>query len=555
MSNVPKIVLKRLQSAPVESHPDADLLTAFVERSLPASERGFVLDHISRCGDCREVVALALPAAEAVNVARAARPVRTGWFAVPVLRWGVVVLGVLAIASVGVLEYQQRQQEKEKLATALIPRDHLANSPRIPAPASQTSPPPETPPRSQVQTAPGKETSRMQAIDNFSAEPSSDTSLVKRAAPTLRSFPSAPGPTASANRNAEAGPTTIRRPQSPTVSQMAAAESSPAAGTTVEVTGAAPAINTQSAQASGQLTQNQRNLPLQGRNFTQLVTIGKAKDPVPTPLWTISPKGDLRRSLDAGRTWVAVNVNAAPVTTVAEMNVANQEQADRGYYAHGSIAGTVTDATGAVVPDAGVTLTNLGTAETWAQSSASDGHFTFANLLPGQYRIDVEKQGFKHFTRTPVGVDAQLNARFDAKLQVGDVSETVEVISAAPTLQTETLSVGTAEQTKKNRPEQKQNTPQPQNRQLKSSSNTVPVFHALAANGPEVWAGGAAAMLYHSLDAGAHWTRVLPSSAGAVLTGDITTVQFSDPQHGTVITSTAEIWSTADGGQIWQKLP
>jgi len=439
MSNVPKIVLQRLQSTPVESHPDADLLTAFVERSLPASERAVVLDHISRCGDCREVVALALPAAEAVNVARATRrPVRTGWFSAPVLRWGVVVLGVLAIASVGVLEYQQRQLEKEKLATALIPRDHMANSQRIPAPAAQTSTPPATLPRSQMQTPPArKERSRTQAIANFSAEPAPQTGVVKGAAPMRFSAPT-PGPTASANRAVGAAPTTIEQPQRPAASQMAAAQSSPAASTTVEVTAAAPAIETQEAQTSGQPTRNHRDLPLQGRNFTQLVVVDKAKDPVPAPLWTITSTGALRRSLDAGRTWEVVNMDSASVTTIPEM------------YQGG----------------------NAGSIET-------------------------------------------------------DQSE------------------------KKLQPKQQLE----QKRVKKSLSNSVPVFRSLAANGPEVWAGGSAAMLYHSLDAGAHWTRVLPSSAGAVLTGDITDVQFSDPQHGTVITSTPEIWSTADGGQIWQKLP
>jgi photosystem II stability/assembly factor-like uncharacterized protein len=79
------------------------------------------------------------------------------------------------------------------------------------------------------------------------------------------------------------------------------------------------------------------------------------------------------------------------------------------------------------------------------------------------------------------------------------------------------------------------------------------VFRAVSANGPDVWAGGTSAALYHSLDAGNRWTRVLPSSAGAVLAGDIVAVQFSDTQHGTVTTSTGEVWGTSDDGQTWQK--
>ena len=57
MQDVPKIVVKRLQSPAVEPHPDADLLTAFAEKSLSGRERESVLQHLARCGDCREIVA------------------------------------------------------------------------------------------------------------------------------------------------------------------------------------------------------------------------------------------------------------------------------------------------------------------------------------------------------------------------------------------------------------------------------------------------------------------------------------------------------------------
>jgi hypothetical protein len=109
----------------------------------------------------------------------------------------------------------------------------------------------------------------------------------------------------------------------------------------------------------------------------------------------------------------------------------------------GSIAGTVTDTSGATITDANVTLTNLGTSEKRTQSSGSDGLFTFVNLFPGQYRIDVEKAGFKHYTRTPVTVEVQQSVHIDAPLQVGEVTQVVEVTSETPLLQSETSSLGT----------------------------------------------------------------------------------------------------------------
>ena len=115
---------------------------------------------------------------------------------------------------------------------------------------------------------------------------------------------------------------------------------------------------------------------------------------------------------------------------------------------YGSITGTVVDSTGATVTDANVTLTNLGTSEKRTQSSGGDGLFTFVNLFPGEYRVDVEKQGFKHFTRTPVTVEVQQTSHIEATLQVGEVSQVVEVTSETPLLQSETSSLGTVVDTR-----------------------------------------------------------------------------------------------------------
>ncbi len=89
----------------------------------------------------------------------------------------------------------------------------------------------------------------------------------------------------------------------------------------------------------------------------------------------------------------------------------------------------------------------------------------------------------------------------------------------------------------------------------KSQTQTLanPVFRAVAVAGLDVWAGGSGSMLYHSRDGGEHWTRVLPSADGVVLKGDITSVQFPDPQHGMVSTSNSEVWTTSDGGQSWRQ--
>jgi len=80
-----------------------------------------------------------------------------------------------------------------------------------------------------------------------------------------------------------------------------------------------------------------------------------------------------------------------------------------------------------------------------------------------------------------------------------------------------------------------------------------PMFRAVAATGTDVWAGGSRGALYHSTDAGDHWTRVVPASSDTILSGDVVSLEFVDTQHGKVSTSTAEVWTTSDAGQTWQR--
>jgi len=79
------------------------------------------------------------------------------------------------------------------------------------------------------------------------------------------------------------------------------------------------------------------------------------------------------------------------------------------------------------------------------------------------------------------------------------------------------------------------------------------VFRALAANDSDIWVGGAAGALYHSSDSGQHWVRIAPVTDGKTLSSDIVTVEFSDTQHGKLITADRETWSTSDAGNTWQR--
>ena len=109
----------------------------------------------------------------------------------------------------------------------------------------------------------------------------------------------------------------------------------------------------------------------------------------------------------------------------------------------GDISGTVTDASGAVVPNATVTVTNKGTGEVKTAKSNATGSYRVSLLPPGAYHVVVTESGFQT-SSSDVSVSAGQVQAADAKLNVGNSSTTVEVTSEAPLLQTENGEISTS---------------------------------------------------------------------------------------------------------------
>ncbi|MGA7341044.1 MAG: carboxypeptidase-like regulatory domain-containing protein, partial [Terracidiphilus sp.] len=108
----------------------------------------------------------------------------------------------------------------------------------------------------------------------------------------------------------------------------------------------------------------------------------------------------------------------------------------------GSITGTVTDPSGSLIAGATVTVRNLATNFIRTVTTSDAGTYTVPQLLPGSYSVTVNKASYKPYEQKNVTLEIDQVAQINAQLQVGSQTETVEVTTAAPVIQTEDSSVG-----------------------------------------------------------------------------------------------------------------
>jgi hypothetical protein len=249
MAGIPKIVEQQLHAmAPVEDHPDPNLLGALVEKSLAQGERLRVLEHLSRCASCREIVSLTADQpgiAGAVSLA----PARAGWLSWPVLRWGAAVACIVVVGTVVTLRQQRESRQIEATISEKKPEKQIS---------ALSSPP----------TKVAEETTAGAAKPTVTRQM---TGAIKPAA------------------NPTAAPSPVEMADAGVGSRLA------------EVPGRAKAAESQDAlsmKAAG--------------NTAQVETSGAAVVPLVStnlpPRWTLSSDGTLQRSRDSGRSWQTIQV-------------------------------------------------------------------------------------------------------------------------------------------------------------------------------------------------------------------------------------------------------
>src|SRR5262245_18042080 len=120
---------------------------------------------------------------------------------------------------------------------------------------------------------------------------------------------------------------------------------------------------------------------------------------------------------------------ACPATLLAQQETA-------------TITGEVRDGSGALVPKAAITVTNVETSISSKSETNDRGVYTIPSLKPGPYSITVEKAGFRKTVRSGVTLQINQTTRIDLALQVGELTTAVEIVEAATLLETETSSRG-----------------------------------------------------------------------------------------------------------------
>jgi hypothetical protein len=281
MAQIPKIGLLRLQEgADLQSHPDADLIAAFIENSITTRERATLVEHLSKCYDCREIVSLSMPE----RLEAVAKPGGASqWLSWPALRWAGAVACVAVVGTVVTLHYEERSRSAgvntaEPMQVATLDQKSTEPAPPVSAvgqPAQQTTAA-ANPDRRVV--APTRRKKAIE-VENGNLISSNQPAEMAQAGPE----PKSQLPSADALEAQNAPP--VAPSASGVVVPGRAKEAAPAIA--MEKPAAAPNQEAKAVSGSNAMLASRASL---------------------LPRWALNSDGSLQRSRDGGNTWEIVSV-------------------------------------------------------------------------------------------------------------------------------------------------------------------------------------------------------------------------------------------------------
>jgi hypothetical protein len=376
-------------------HPDADQLSAFIERALSAHEQEETLAHLATCSHCRSIVALSMPPAEPLPQPYP-EPARRRWLSGWMMTWPAgAALAALVLAGI-------------YIRNSSIVQSHV--------PPAQTAQ--SRPPEPLKQLPPGRQ---LQALG----------SAAPQAAPVPGTTPRAGGNNLhSQNRLSSFG-------SSAGSSGAAAAQSA----AVLSDSAASQALRTESPTAPG-IRALDRVQAVAGRHalpsgLRALSTVANAGQVV-----AIDTDNTLFLSNDAGAHWNvirppwqgrAVKVELVP-TTYSDLGRNGVVGAAPAGIVGGiveepkaTLSGQITDPAGAAIPSVSVAVTNSLTKVVHRTTTDPAGRYTVDQLDPGTYTLEAEAQGFTPREVSGLSLNPAQQSRKDLTLAVGALAQTVEV--------------------------------------------------------------------------------------------------------------------------------
>jgi len=345
MEHLPQIARGRLNAQAAGDHPDPDLLNAFAEQALPESERTHVLTHLSRCSECRDVLALATvsanisetPAAASIDTARAS------WFHWRTLRWGAVAACVVIVGSAVLMKRESLMMSRSAKSLAVHEEpvgDQLAYERNTEASASPAALPrqdqaisaPLQPPSTKL-TAGIKGQVAKQIPERKALSVGPQGVLQKKVTGDLFAGAAAPAPNggmrgmppAASPVPVSPGLKDLTPAQDANISQRPETAKVQAADQALEVNATAPVNADEKHEAPGkakpssalvmfdQMDRSTAEMAATNRAVSTGSAAKATRERVssanaPLSRWTISSDGHLQHSLDSGKTWQPVAV-------------------------------------------------------------------------------------------------------------------------------------------------------------------------------------------------------------------------------------------------------
>jgi hypothetical protein len=394
-------------------HPDADTLSAFAENALPLAERQQTLAHLATCPDCRQILALALPEAASQQApqpnpfwSRLTQPI---WR----LAGASLALASIVIATFLLLRPHPQISTPATLPPVLSAANRPAALPRHAAPEPTPTPPPK------ARILPG--------LSSFAEGGGTASSSRRLQAPRARLEPQVPRPLAPAPASQLPRPLDTNRTESYVVPQSAAPRSA-----------AAPVILGAATQPADAATTR----PL--GYAANAVVLGRAVAPAPPPVLKAAPTslpGDRPILASAARGSLVVAINDQHNTFLSNDGGIHWQPVLISWAGHAAsvhlqplaaITGTITDASGTVIPGA--------TVQAAARTTQTDaaGRFVLSDLPPGKIRLEASAPGFATLIQTQT-INAGAPLVDDLHLQVGQVAQTVTVAAASAEVATDQI--------------------------------------------------------------------------------------------------------------------